>query len=104
MRKKKEKSRQKVSENLKVNSYPNDAAVLIEFYLFISLEWITLVCFWNEQLEPADWNYALEETRFNNVTMQGEFQTLVKIFCNVHVPSNQAVWEIKLPLFIEQKK
>ena len=38
MRKKKEKSRQKVSGNLKVNSYPNDAAVLIEFYLFISLE------------------------------------------------------------------
>ena len=101
---KNEKSRQKVSENLKVNSYPNDAAVLIEFYLFISLEWLTLVCFWNEQLEPADWNYALEETRFNNVTMQGEFQTLLKIFCNVHVPSNQTVWEIKLPLFIEQKK
>ena len=24
-----------------------------------------MVCFYNEQLEPADWNYALKEIRFN---------------------------------------
>ena len=94
----------KLQENLKLNPYPNYAAVLIKFCLFISLEWLALVCFWNEQLQPADWNYALEETRFNNVVIQREFQTLWKSFCNVHVPSNQTVWEIKLLLFIEQKK
>ena len=94
----------KLQENLKLNPYPNYAVVFTEFCLFISLKWLALVCFWNEKSEQADWNYALEETWFNNVAIQRKFQTLWKSFCNVHVPSNQTIWEIKLLLFIEQKK
>ena len=32
-----------------------------------------LFCFYNEQMESADSNYALKETLFNNVTIQREF-------------------------------
>ena len=94
----------KTTRKLKLNPYPNYAVVFIKFCLFFSLKWLALVCFWNEKSEQADWNYALEETWFNNVAIQRKFQTLWKSFCNVHVPSNQTVWEIKLLLFIEQKK
>ena len=94
----------KTTRKLKLNPYPNYAVVFIEFCLFFSLKWLALVCFWNEKSEQADWNYALEETWFNNVAIQRKFQTLWKSFCNVHVPSNQTIWEIKLLLFIEQKK
>ena len=79
-------------------------SISIEFCLPISLEWLALVCFCNEQLEPADCNYALKETRFNNVTIQKEFPTLWKSFCNFHIHSNETIWEIKVLLFIEQKK
>ena len=37
-----------------------------KFRLFISLEWLDLICFWNENLDLADWNYSLKETGFNN--------------------------------------
>ena len=94
----------KTTRKLKLNPYPNYAVVFIEFCLFFSLKWLALVCFWNEKSEQADWNYALEETWFNNVAIQRKFQTLWKSFCNVLVPSNQTIWEIKLLLFIEQKK
>ena len=39
---------------------------MIEFCLFISPRKLGLVCFYNEQLEPIDWDYALKETQFNN--------------------------------------
>ena len=45
----------------KLNPYSNYAAVIIDFFLFISLKWLALVCFWNEQCEPADWNYSLKK-------------------------------------------
>ena len=71
--------------------------------LYIYLTWMTCLGF--VSVIGTRWlELRIKETEFNNVTIQREFQTLWKSFCHVHVYSNQTVWEIKLLLFIEQKK
>ena len=70
-------------KQLKINLYPNYATVMIEFCLFVSLKWRGLVCFWNEQLKLADWNYTLKETRFNNCFNRENFNIYLKfLWCS----------------------
>ena len=73
---------------------------MIETSLLISLGYLVLISFCNEQLESTAWTYALKEPRFNNCYNTERFQTLRKSSCNFHY--NQTVLEIKL--LIKSKK
>ena len=56
----------KTMRKLNVNSYTNYVKYMIEIYLLISVGYLGLLYFCNEQLESTARAYALREPRFNN--------------------------------------